>query len=224
MKDLTLLYYSANLIEEPFGTNVRNHLLSIFPDGIPLISISHKPMDFGKNICVAGFAYSIYNIYRQIYIGAQAAETEYVACCEDDALYNLEHFSFRPPKDTFAYNLNRWIIDNDLFFHRNRANMSMCIASRELMIETLKKRFEKFPDEIVDRAQLVGFGEPGRSEFKLRLPSVKMMTFETKDPTLVFNHRPSVGGVRKVLPRDILRKDLEPWGKAINLWSTIYGS
>ena len=50
MNDLTLLYYTANKIPETFGQNVRNHLLSLFPEGIPIISVSHKPIDFGKNI------------------------------------------------------------------------------------------------------------------------------------------------------------------------------
>jgi len=221
--DITTIHYTANLIEETFAANIRKHLMSWLPEGTPIISVSHKPMDFGKNICVEGFAYSIYNIYRQILIGAEATDTPYIMCHEDDALYNLEHFSFRPPKDTFAYNLNRWVIDNDIFFHRNRANMSMCIASRDLMVETLKIRFKNYPTELVDRADLVGFGEPGRSELKLDLPHVKMMTFETKHPTIVFNHRPSVGGVRKILRNDVIKKEIPKWGKAIDLWKNIYG-
>jgi len=41
-------------MSDPFASNIRNHLLSLFPEGVPLISISHKPMDFGDNICVEG--------------------------------------------------------------------------------------------------------------------------------------------------------------------------
>ncbi len=220
MPDLTVLYYTANLVEEPFATNIRRNLLALC-NNIPIISISHKPMDFGQNICVAGFEYSIYNIYRQILIGAEAAKTKYVLCAEDDALYNTEHFNYRPSEDTFAYNVNRWMVHGDIFFHRNRINMSMGIAPTELMVDTLTKRFAKFP-QLLPREQLAGFGEPGRFENKLGLPTVKMETFVTQTPTLVFNHRPSVGGVRKLLTRDVVKDELPYWGKASEIWEKMY--
>lgn len=221
MRDLTLLYYSACLVEERFANNIRRHLLSLFPASIPIISVTHKPMDFGKNIPVEGFEVSIYNIYKQILLGAEAAETPYVACCEDDAMYNLGHFSYRPPLDTFAYNMNRWVVNPSIFFHRNRANMSMCMAPRDHLVATLRRRFEKFPT-LLQRDQLVGFGEPGRSEFKLGLPPVKMALFNSEQPTLVFNHRPSVGGVRKLLTNDEIKENLPPWGKASKLWKNMW--
>lgn len=222
MKDLTLLYYTANLVEEPFGENVRKHLLSIFPEGVPIISISHKPMDFGENICVAGFEVSIYNIYKQILMGAKAAKTQYVACCEDDALYTREHFSYRV-KDCFAYNCNKWMVNQDIFFHRNRVNMSMCIAPTELMISTLEDRFKKYPNVLTrEEMGITGFGEPGKFEARMGLPIVKMETFMVDPPTLTFNHRPSVGGVRKVLHKDTMMKELKYWGPATLLWERMY--
>lgn len=223
MNDITLLYYSACLIEQKFGENIRNHLLSLFPEGAKIISVTHKPVDFGTNI-VVDLPVSIYSIYRQILIGAKAADTPYIGCCEDDAIYVREHFEFRPPKDTFAYNLNRWIVNKDCFFHRNRANMCMCIAPRELLIDTLETRFRKFPNHMTpeEMGACGGFGEPGRLELKMGLPKVKMITFNTHDPTLVFNHRPSVGGVRKVTDRDTVRKELTRWGSASSLWTKVY--
>jgi len=220
MNDLTLIYYTASLVEERFANNIRQSLLLF---DLPIISVSQKPLDFGRNICVGDIGVSIYNIYKQVLIGARNADTEFVACCEDDALYNMEHFQRRSKKDTFAYNLNRWNVNEDLFFHRNRVNMSMCIASRELMVETLEKRFEKYPDPLIrEKGELIGFGEPGRSEAKLGLPGVKMETFNTRIPTLVFNHRPSVGGVRKLLKRDTVKKELPYWGEANDLWKRMW--
>ena len=221
MKDLTLLYYTANLVEEPFATNVRNHLLSLFPEGVDIVSVSHKPMDFGKNITVEGFEYCIYNIYRQILIGTREIKTKYVACVEDDALYNTEHFSFRPPEDTFVYNINRWQVNPTLFFYRERINMSMCIAPTELMLKTLELRFEKYPDPL-PKEKTKGFVEPGKGEHIIGLPIVKLQTFKTKDPTLTFNHRPSLGGVRKLMNRDILQPELPAWGSANALWKKMY--
>jgi len=101
----------------------------------------------------------------------------------------------------------------------------MCVAPRELMIETLEKRFEKFP-RVMSREEMGaagGFGEPGKFEEKYGLPKVKMTRFSTQIPTLVFNHRPSVGGVRKIMDKDTLRKELLHWGKAEDLWKEMYG-
>lgn len=223
MKDLTVLYYTCNRIPPLFGFNIRRSLENLcMENDVPIISISHQAMLFGYNIWVGDYEVSIYNIYRQILLGAKEAKTEYVMCAEDDALYNLEHFSKRPEGNKFIYNMNRWYCDHDIFFHRNRMNMSMCIAPTRLMIDTLEKRFEKYP-RIMPREELVGFGEPGRSEFKLGLPPVDWEIFNTDQPTIVFNHRPSVGGVRKILPNDKILHELPHWGKAIDLWQSTYG-
>jgi len=219
MKDLTLIYYTANLVGESFSERVRGHLLSLFPEGIPIVSVSHKPMHFGLNICVAGFEVSIYNIYKQILIGSRLAQTRYVAMCEDDSLYTREHFEHRPADDSFDYNSNRWHIYKSIYFHRPRPGMHTCIAPRKLMIETLEKRFEKFPKLLDEKkGELVGFAEPGRSERRLGLPIVKLTTFNSPTPVLVFDHKGSLGGVRKVKATDHIEKSLDGWGSAQELW------
>lgn len=220
--DITIIHYTANKVPEPFASNIRNHLLSWLPEGTPIISVSHKPMDFGENICMPDLEYSIYNIYVQILRGAKAAKTPYIMCMEDDALYNIEHFKHRPPKGYFAYNINKWMVNDDVFFHRNRVNMSMCVAHTDLMIDTLERRFERFP-KVMTREEMgvYGFGEPGKFEAKYGLPVVKIETFMTEPATLTFNHRISVGGFRKLLPRDVVVRELAYWGKAEELWERI---
>jgi hypothetical protein len=49
-----------------------------------------------------------------------------------------------------------------------------------------------------------------------------METFQTKIPTLVFNHRPSVGGVRRLLRKDTVKRELPQWGKAKDLWERMW--
>ena len=226
MKDLTLLYYTSNRISDHFRDSIIKRLLALFPDKVPIVSISHKPMDLGENVCVEGLEASNYNIYKQILIGAKVAKTKYVACVEDDALYVREHFEFRPDDDSFAYNVNRWQINRDFYFYRPRANMHTCIVTTDLMIKTLEARYEKYPN-ILYKGELIGFGEPGRSEYKLGLPYVNMIKFKTNPPVLVFNHRPSVGGVRRVIfegnRADIVADTLDYWGPAADLWSDVYG-
>jgi len=219
MEDITVLYYTSNRIEEPFATNVRNHLLSFISKGTPIISISQKPMNFGNNIYVKDLNPSIYNIYKQIYIGASAVSTRYIMCAEDDALYNLEHFQYRPPDDAFGYNLNKWMVNGNFFFHRNRVNMSTCVAPTDLMVNTLEVRLTKYPDP---EMKLVKWGEPGRFEEFLGLPIVKMDLFKTEQAVLTFNHRPSVGGVRRTMKGDVIKEELMGWSKATELWKEMY--
>ena len=217
-KDITIIYYTANKISSGFSSNVQNHLLSWLPEGIPIISVSQEPISYGENICVGDIGYSAFNVYKQILIGAKEVKTKYIMCQEDDALYVPEHFEHIPPDDTFCYNVNRWGITRDFYYFRERRLMSMCIAPTQLMIDTLETRFAKYPE----CAPISHFGEPGRFEHKLGLPSVKIDSFRTEIPTLTFTHRPSLGGKRKLSPRDLIEKELPYWGSAKELWDRIY--
>ena len=100
IREITLLYYSAHSLPEKVEANFRNELT-----GYPIISVTQKPINLGQNICVGEIGKSHYNCYKQILIGLREVKTEWVACVEDDTLYNLEHFSHRP--DKISYNKNR---------------------------------------------------------------------------------------------------------------------
>lgn len=221
MNDLTILYYTANKIPEYFAKSVRGDLLRVTENKIPIISISQKPIIFGMNSCVGEIGASAYNVYFQILVGAYLAQTEYVACCEDDTLYSWEHFTVRPIEDYFFYNLNRWILEEfGLFRYRNRTTMCACIAPTKLMISTLEERFKKYPK---DPCTGLAFGEPGRVEPRLRLPVPHMFYFRTQEPILTFNHRHGLGNPRKPSELDIMQPELHPWGNASTLWREIHG-
>lgn len=222
MQDLTIIYYTANLISDFFADNVRRHLLQVTNMAVPIISVSHKPIAFGHNICVGEQTPLAFNVYKQILAGAHAARTEYVACCEDDTLYNNEHLSYRPLICPFAYNMSKWHVSPDTFYHRDRAVMAMNISNREALIEVLTKRFEKYP-KVIDGEDFSWFGEPGRCEKNLGLPEVDMELFRMETPPVIFNHRPSLGGKRKILRSDTLSKSLPGWGDAKTLWEKIHG-
>ena len=107
--DLTVIYYTANYLNNRFADRVREQLIRVIGQ-TPLISVSHKPMDFGENICVGDIGRSVYNIYKQVLIGARAAKTKYVATAEDDVLYSPDHYLYKPEPGTFAYDVNKWSI------------------------------------------------------------------------------------------------------------------
>ena len=219
LDDITLVYYTANRVGEFFANNVRRHLLGLL-DGTRLISVSQKPIDFGENICVGDIGYSTVNVYKQILVGAKLVKTRYVGCCEDDTLYNKEHFSYRHPTEAFVYNANNYRVRVNGFWHkRNRKGMYSCIAPTELLIKTLEHRFSVYPDGHGS----MGFGEPGKFEHMVGLPPVPYTGFTTEPPILTFSHRPSLSGVRRFLPTDTFVEELPFWGRAEDLWKEFYG-
>ena len=194
--DLTVIYYTANCPKRSFAERIRERLLLSIGE-LPLVSVSHKPLKFGKNICIGKREKSSLTVYRQILIGAKAAKTKYVALAEDDTLYPPTHFELRPSSDdVFAYNLNKWTIFSWLkpsFFMMNRrsTNSSM-IAPRKLLIEAIKERLDRI-DNNSKRFRLNNLrwmGEPGRQKYERNLGVTirKAMAVYTVSPVVTFYH------------------------------------
>ncbi len=197
LPDLTVIYYTANLIGEHFANNVRRQLLTAIGD-LPLISLSKKPLKFGTNICEEETESSIINVYKVLLTGAKAAKTKYIALAEDDTLYQAEHFySHLPPPDTFAYDMVRWNIftwaDPPIFSLQPRRILATLIAPRELFIEAIEERFARYPD--LGKLPLEWMGEPGRGGYEGRLGVTKRNSekFYTYGSVVVFSHPDSLG-------------------------------
>jgi hypothetical protein len=47
----TIIFYTGNTEKESFEKKVRDNILKV-SNGIPIISVSQKPIYFGTNICV----------------------------------------------------------------------------------------------------------------------------------------------------------------------------
>lgn len=194
-RDLTILYYTANVVARGIEYSI---IRSLKKHGYPIISISQQPLDLGKNI-VVDYKRSVENIYRQVLVGAESSDTEYVALCEDDSLYVDEHFKQRPK--TFAYNLNRWLLhlNEGVYSYRKRPILSQCIANRKVLIEYLKKRINE--GRSLDKE--MGLDDGYHYE-----------TFETEYPNLVICHKKNITG-RKFLGTDApLKTELPIWGNA----------
>ncbi len=235
---LTVLYYTANRISEPFADAVRGRLLEAlgryalttgqpFP---PIVSVSQLPIPFGHNITIGPVGASIYQCYQQILTAAYAARTRVVCSCEDDCLYVPEQFAYRPLReDTFYYNSHRFVLSRRLsangrrreafFYFRQRTQLAMLVCSRDLLIEALEERFAKWPRPITDdEAKRAAWGEPGRYEGRQGLPRRARAYFETRDPCVTINHSASLMGRRAIQPSDRIVTDLAPWGPADALW------
>ena len=210
MNDLTLLYYTAHMLPDGCSERIREHLLET-ANGLPIVSVSQKPIDLGKNICVGKIGQSYYNCYKQIYTGACEVKTKYISCCEDDTLYNQEHFLFRPEKDAFYYNKSMWYLEDDRFWHKGQTGMFGCIVPTELLVKSLKKRFDEYPKEPFPRNKQVRakWIEPGRCDGE------KTEDFRTKIPLITLNYFSGLGGrAKSIVHKPVEESDIEYWGSA----------
>ncbi len=227
--DLTIIYYTANLLNDKFANNIRNQL-KIAAAGLPIISVSKKPIDYGLNIIDKEPERSIVNVYKVILEASRLAESKFVALAEDDTLYSPEHFyCYLPEEDVFAYNLCRWNIYTwkkpplySLSFRKILANL---IAPRKLLINTIEERFNKFPNPTKTQERWIT-GEPGRGfEKLLGMNALKTAEFYSYIPNIVFSHPKSFGflttGTRKRAGK-IRALSLPYWGTAEKVMKDFY--
>lgn len=148
----TIIYYTSNREDQGFEQRVRDNILKV-SGGLPIISISHLPIDFGKNICVGDVGTSGFNMFRQVQIGLLEAKTEFVISAEADCLYPPDYFSFIPPRNDVAYrNSNLYVMPDKraFFFHKKEGATHSQVVGREFYLETLNKLFKNAPQWSVE--------------------------------------------------------------------------
>lgn len=106
----TIIYYTHSQEDPVLESNIRKRLLEVSGD-LPIISVSQKPLEFGKNICVGDVGVNDDNLWRQVLLGLYEATTPFVTVAEADALYPPEYFDFVPPRLDRVYRYNPvWIM------------------------------------------------------------------------------------------------------------------
>ena len=227
IKDITIIYYTANTLREPFATNARKQLVKA-SRGIPITSVSQKPLDLGQNICVGDIGRSYLNIYRQMLVGAKEAKTKYIAMAEDDVLYSFRHFvDFRPNDDEFAYDMSRWSIYTwtkpPLYSIKYRRSNTTLLCPRDLFIEAMEERFRRWPDD--SKVNLGVWSEPGKYERKLGVTKRKSVEYSSQVPCIVFSHEDAIGydyqGKSKAVGF-LKAYDIPVWGTAEHVLNYYY--
>lgn len=230
MTDLSLLYYSCHSLPEQRERYFRDELAKLAGNTYPIISVTQKPIEFGENICIGEIGQSHYNYFKQILTGAKAVKTKYIACCEDDTLYSLEHFSHRPSSDKiFAYNESAWFLEGSgssgaFFWHKyQRGEGYALIAPTALLIAVISERFEKYPTEPPRHSQKHYWQEPGRDD-RLGLKKQPVEYFKTEIPLITLNYFAGLNGKKKSTSNPpVVKTELEHWGKAEDLFQKMSG-
>lgn len=162
-EDLTIIVYTDNSLDERIAKLCRDHL-RVASELQPIISVSQKPIDLGRNICIGQTGRSHLSMYSQILAGLEAAETDVIALAEHDCLYSPEHFRWRPPElDVFYYNTNVWWVqwESGVYnFHRRRV-LSQLICGREACLKAIRDKVYLLRNGYMIRHGVAGALEPG---------------------------------------------------------------
>ena len=84
MVEKGILYYTDNVLDEGLAETVRDHIKKV---GLSIVSVSLKPIDFGKNIVFDGER-GYLTMFKQILTGLKAHDSKYIFMCEHDVLYH----------------------------------------------------------------------------------------------------------------------------------------
>ena len=161
MSDTTVVYFTSNQEKPSFEKKIQAKMLETIGN-LPLISVSQKPMDFGENICAGNVGVTNHNAWRQLQIGAEAADTKYICAAEADYLYSWEYFNFIPGTDDAAWRPdNIWVLfarrgTVKIFAKKPKGTETAIVVGRDYLLKGIERMLsgELWSDAPVDQSLL----------------------------------------------------------------------
>ena len=181
-----IVFYTDNRLDERIAAAVQRHLLRASA-GLPIVSVSLKPMDFGQNIVLQKEP-GVLTMTEQILAGLEALDTDVVFFCEHDMLYHPTHFDFTPRRmDRYYYNQATWKVDVETgrALHYLCNQTSGLVASRTLLVEHYRKRVARIREQGYDRN--MGF-EPGTHGTPRGVDDVPVDIWMSEVPNIDIRH------------------------------------
>ena len=205
-----IIYYTDNQLNLRVSHAVQRQLKKI---GLPIVSTSLKPMDFGKNIQVK-MERGYLAMFTQILTALENSDAEYIFFCEHDVLYHPSHFEFTPPtKDKFYYNENVWKLNGETghAVHYRCKQVSGICVDRELAIKHYRKRLEVMAKDGFSMAQ--GF-EPGTHNRAKRIDDLTSESWMSPFPNVDVRHGNNLSKTRWTKEEFRNQKYTEGWTEA----------
>lgn len=179
-----IIYYTNNKVNMRLGHKVRKQILKA---GLPIISVSHKPLDFGQNYVYKGQSgYLAY--HEQILLALEKSTADIVYFCEHDVLYDPSHFKFTPPKkNVYYYDFNFWRVRaSDRFaIHYDTHQVNLICAYRDLLLKHYREKVRRIKES--GFTMRMGF-EPGCNRRSERVDDYKAESYVAKRPSLDIRH------------------------------------
>lgn len=209
MNDTTILYLSSNREDPEFEKRIQETILEN-SGGLPIISVTQKPTNFGTNICVGDVGASGYNFCRQVQIGVKEVKTKFVIHAESDCLYPPEYFGFIPPRDDIAYrNTNQYVLKYKQGFFKKKSSTFAQIMGTKAYLERLNYIFE-LKDSPMWNMEMFNFPK----EYGVKFIESNEY-FKTKNPCVSF--KTGKGMRLHTVTKDEELQEIPYWGKASDL-------
>lgn len=223
MGDITIIYCSSNREMPEFEQRIRDNILKYCGD-IPIISVTQKPIKFGRNICVGSkVGVSGFNFFKQSLIACRYAKTKFVLSCEADTVYPPDYFKFVPEKEDICYrNKNLYVMGQHrtYFYKKEEGATHAQIVGREFYKKTLERLFEGEPEWDYKEEQKnfpkEKFHKKGEDVFKKQ----EIEFYETENPVIQIKTSQSM---RNYTNSDrIPRYELPFWGSGKDFRNKFY--
>jgi hypothetical protein len=222
----SIIYYTDNALDPVIASACQKQLLKA-SNGLDIVSVSLKPMDFGRNF-VLPLERGYLTMFRQILKGLEESKADIIYFCEHDIKYGEHYFDFTPPrKDVYYYNQNVYHLDaktgQSVFYYAKRT--SQLCAYRELLIEHYRKRVA-----IVEQSGYnhnMGY-EPGSHHRAERVDDFGSDVWMSKVPSIDIKHGKNLTQARwdtsqfrdkKSCQGWEMVSEIPMWGKAIDITS-----
>lgn len=183
-----IIYYTDNQLKMKIARKCREHIQAV---GLPIVSTSLKPLDFGKNIHIKmERGYEAY--FKQILTALENSDSDIIYFCEHDFLYHPSHFEFTPKRrDTFYYNFNWWRLraSDGLAVKYDTQLVPGIVAYRDILIKYYKKVVAHLTEIgfTGDNARKVGY-EPGTHKRVNFSGDYKVERFDSEFPIIDIRH------------------------------------
>ena len=221
----TVVFYTDHTLPEALAAPVQRILLAATA-GMPVVSVSQRPMALGRNLAIGPQPRSHLTMYRQLLLGVEAADTDTIALAEHDVLYTREHVQWTPPTlTTFYYNAHHWFADAKpgpgwgtfSWTGGKRVAMSQLICGRDILLANLRQRIAHLEAGWTLRRGVPGVCEPGYGEETAFAESTPENTpphppatfFTTSVPNVDLRHGGNFTGWRRGVR---CCPSLPPWG------------
>lgn len=218
-----IVYYTDNRLDPKIMKQCQEEIKK---SGLPIVSVSLKPIDFGTNI-VMNLERGPITMFKQILAGLEKLDTDVVFLCEHDVLYHPSHFIFRPErKDLYYYNMNNWQLRSSdghaVAFDAKK--VSQLCADWKLLLEHYRRRLELIEKRGgFDRK--MGF-EPGTHNRDERVDDIKAGEWRSEYPNVDIKHGKNLTEARwhqsEFRSQRSCRNwketdEIEGWGKGISI-------
>lgn len=213
-----VIYYTNNICDEKILNTVIRRLNKICKEkNLNIISVSHKPMDFGKNV-VMDLPSSAGSIFKQIYRGLQESVADIVYLVEHDVLYHEGHFNAIPRRPHhFLYNQNIWQVDRtgQAIYHKSRRT-SQLIVYRKTLMEYLEVILIK----INKKGYFDGVGIAPMTHPYKGIQFRGLRTFNSEIPNIDIRHESNFSNY-EYKEGDTISDEIPWWGKTLGRFNEL---